>query len=207
MEKIIHQAWTYKDKVMDEKEKLWVSSVKNVYTDYEYKLWSDNDNENLIKNHYPEFYDFYNTLLSVQKCDFARYLYMHHCGGMYFDIDVKMYKPLILDDSDTFLVKSPDLNPLIFNFFLASKKNNPFFYHLCKSLVNGTIYNILSSHTDKKHKHIMSYQVGSFMLSKFYLLNKDKYNIQTLNDTFGYNVEDTTGKFCGVHFFINTWKS
>ena len=46
------------------------------------RLWTDEDNYNLIKDHYAWFLDTYESLSKpVMKADSARYLYMYHIGG------------------------------------------------------------------------------------------------------------------------------
>ena len=47
-----------------------------------HRLWTDEDNYNLIKDHYAWFLDTYESLSKpVMKADSARYLYMYHIGG------------------------------------------------------------------------------------------------------------------------------
>ena len=47
-----------------------------------HRLWTDEDNYNLIKDHYAWFLDTYESLPKpVMKADSARYLYMYHIGG------------------------------------------------------------------------------------------------------------------------------
>lgn len=49
-----------------------------------YRLWTDEDNYNLIKDHYAWFLDTYEALPKpVMKADSARYLYMYHLGGIF----------------------------------------------------------------------------------------------------------------------------
>lgn len=46
------------------------------------RLWTDDDNRQLVKEHYPWFLDTYDSLPKpVMKADASRYLYMHHIGG------------------------------------------------------------------------------------------------------------------------------
>ena len=48
-----------------------------------HRLWTDEDNYNLIKDHYAWFLDTYESLPKpVMKADSARYLYMYHIGGL-----------------------------------------------------------------------------------------------------------------------------
>lgn len=52
-----------------------------------HRLWTDEDNYNLIKDHYAWFLDTYESLSKpVMKADSARYLYMYHIGGEGFSM-------------------------------------------------------------------------------------------------------------------------
>lgn len=208
MEKIIHQTW--KNGELNKSD--CVLSVKTIFHDYEYKFWTDEENDELIRLNYPEFYSFFNELLPVEKIDFIRYLYIYHHGGVYLDVDVKMNKPLVLEGADVFLCDQTkehnESNGLVLDpFFLAGKSNCQFFYYICKSMMNGTIYNILSQKTDGKYDKIL-YKTGPFMLTKFYLLNKHKYQIKILNDVFTtkhYEIALPTQQFHGIHLHANSW--
>lgn len=208
MEKIIHQTW--KEVINNE----WTDSVKSVFKDYEYKFWTDADNDKLIEYKYPQFRAIFETLTPVEKSDFCRYLYIYECGGIYLDVDVKMNRFLPLENADVYLcdqteeantVKSP---MIIDPFFLAGNKGCQFFYSLCNSISKGTIYRLLSQNTNTLYSLKTLYKTGPIMLTKFYLLNKYKYNIKVLKNVF------TTKKFVsnipkesyyGIHIQMNTW--
>lgn len=91
--KIIHQSY----KTTEITDPLWLECQKSWLhhnPTYEYKFWTDNDNEQLIKDKDP---DFLNDYLSynhfIKQADAARYYYMYHYGGIYGDLDFKCLKP------------------------------------------------------------------------------------------------------------------
>ena len=93
--KIIHQSWKTNDIPHDIYKKEWIDSWLKKNPDWEYKLWTDEDNRNLIKEHYPQYLDLYDSYQTgVSKADIARYFYMHKYGGVYVDLDFKCLKPL-----------------------------------------------------------------------------------------------------------------
>ena len=50
-----------------------------MHPSWEYKLWTDEDNRNLIKDHYPWFlktYDEYDV--NIKRVDAVRYFYLYH---------------------------------------------------------------------------------------------------------------------------------
>jgi glycosyltransferase involved in cell wall biosynthesis len=95
---IIHQSW--KDtNIPNVYHKEWVKSWSDKHPGWKMMFWTDADNEALVRECYPEFYDFYRTLTpGVKKADFSRLLYMHRYGGVYTDLDnlcLKNLSPLL----------------------------------------------------------------------------------------------------------------
>ena len=213
VEKIIHQSW--KTKEMDEVMAEWTSSVKATFPTYEYKFWTDDDNDSFVKTHYPHFYDFYkNVLIPIERCDFVRYLYIYHYGGMYIDLDTKMQRPLELSGSSAYLIDQTkeanvDRWPFLLDcFFVAGEKHSPFFYDLCQNIHRGTVYRLLSQSCRKEYYQSL-YRTGPFMLTKFYLLNIGKYKVDILKDVFTTRRSEKDVKpkdqYHGVHMQWNTW--
>ena len=211
MNYIIHQTW--KNGNLDEEQSLWVNSIKKAFPNYEYKFWTDEDNLQFIRLKHPEFLKFYEELNAVEKTDFIRHLYIYNFGGIYLDIDVKMNKPLVLEGADVFLcdqtkeANTEKLEVLVDPFFLAGEERCLFFYSVCESMVRGTIYNILSSKTGKKY-HETLYKTGPYMFTKFYLINRHKYNIKVLKDVFTtkyYETDVPKEQFYGIHMQFNSW--
>jgi len=68
--------------------------------DWQYRLWSDEDNVELVKRVLPEHVeDFANLPANVARTDVARCLYMYVHGGIYFDTDYRFFRAV----DDTFL--------------------------------------------------------------------------------------------------------
>jgi mannosyltransferase OCH1-like enzyme len=89
----IHQTW--KTNSIPEKFKKYQQSWMKKNPDFQYKLWTDEDNDNLIKNHYPQYYDLYQSFdQKILKVDFSRFCMMHHCGGIYADLDFECLKSI-----------------------------------------------------------------------------------------------------------------
>ncbi len=88
--KIIHQSWKDKNIQYHIYKKHWVDSWQQKNPEWDYRLWTDEDNLNLVKNHYPQYLDLYNSYeKGVDKADIARFFYMHKYGGLYVDVDFK----------------------------------------------------------------------------------------------------------------------
>lgn len=66
---------------------------------FEYKLWTEQECDELIKNDFPKYYDFYhNFRFPIQKIDFVRFAILRKFGGIYIDLDmfiIKSLKPML----------------------------------------------------------------------------------------------------------------
>jgi hypothetical protein len=145
--RIIHQTW---------KDNLLPPIISNIRSEnisllrskgYEFKFWTDDDILELIKIHYPEFYNIYRlTKTGVQRGDISRIILIYHFGGIYIDLDV-----LILRDFDELIDMYSDLfyityepygqtltlynsDKYICNAFFAANKNNRFLYILLRCI-------------------------------------------------------------------------
>lgn len=103
--KIIHQTWK-----RAEVPQKWISyqqRVKEVYPDWEYILWTDKDNEDFVRDEYPDFYDTYiNLPKNIMRADVIRYLIMYKMGGLYLDLDYEILKPFDFSNSTLVLPKN-----------------------------------------------------------------------------------------------------
>lgn len=55
---------------------------------WDHLLWNAQNLEALIREHYPKYLSLWKALeLHVKRADFARYILMHHYGGLYVDMD------------------------------------------------------------------------------------------------------------------------
>jgi|MDSZ01.1.fsa_nt_gb hypothetical protein len=59
--------------------------------------WSDDDNERLVTQCYPQFTVLYTRMLflPVQRTDLVRVLYLHQFGGLYVDIDYEAHTDVV----------------------------------------------------------------------------------------------------------------
>lgn len=97
--KIIHQSWKDENIPFDVYKKSWIDSWQICHPGWEKMFWTDVQNAALVKDCYPDFYDFYLSLSpNIKKADFCRFLYMHRYGGVYVDLDficLKNLSPLL----------------------------------------------------------------------------------------------------------------
>ena len=92
--KIIHQQWRERELPVGSKFEKWHQAWLEKFPkpEYEHVLWTDDDAENLIREHYSWFLPTYlNYIPNIKRVDAARYFILHRYGGVYADMD---YEPL-----------------------------------------------------------------------------------------------------------------
>jgi len=68
---------------------------KRINPEWEHKLWTDDSLNEFVSTHYPENLIFWNNFpYPMYKIDYARYMLLHHYGGIYIDLDERCIKPL-----------------------------------------------------------------------------------------------------------------
>ena len=143
--KIIHQTWRDHN---PPGPKAWTESWKLQNPDWEYRFWTDNDLLDFVRTHYPDLEELYLSYPKpVQRADMARYLILHHHGGVYADIDTECTAPLdaIAEDRRVIFSTEPfeheyqahrlKMEMMLFNGVMASPKGHPFWLHVCETMV------------------------------------------------------------------------
>ncbi|KAL6796466.1 glycosyltransferase family 32 protein [Trichoderma sp. SZMC 28012] len=70
------------------------SSLYNIATYWEWVLWTDEDNLQLVKDYFPWLEDTFLSLPgNIYRADLARNLYMYMFGGIYADLDTECLRP------------------------------------------------------------------------------------------------------------------
>ena len=133
---IIHQSW--KDGSLPPNFQNWSQSWSRLHPSYEYKLWTDRDNHDLVAQHFPSFLPIYEGLdHKIKRADVVRFLYMYHYGGVYADLDFLALRPFdslldqFKDDSVLlgYLGNDPGWMHSIPNALMISKRHAPFWLH------------------------------------------------------------------------------
>lgn len=88
--KIIHYCWFGRNPLPKSALKC-IASWKKFFPDYEIKEWNeDNFDVNII----PYTQQAYEAKKYAFVSDYARFWILYHCGGVYFDTDVEVIKPM-----------------------------------------------------------------------------------------------------------------
>jgi len=149
MEKIIHQTWKDYNVPRNIYRESWQESWKNMNPNWEYKFWTDEDNERLVRDDYPMFWKvFQKVKKGVVKSDLCRLLYLHKYGGIYADMDficLKDLEPLLKSPFGDHIVLGKHNNkrqPLP-NAWMYSKKNEQFWLLIANDSFSDIEKNII----------------------------------------------------------------
>lgn len=145
--KILHQTWKSHD--LPPKFAKWSSECKDLAPHFTYRLWTDEDNRNLIKDHYPWFlktYDAYDK--HIKRVDAARYFILHRHGGVYLDLDFLCLRPfdhLLKDGHAVFgnQMRDPEATGAVANAWMAAPPGHPLFHLLIHSLEGSKTKDVL----------------------------------------------------------------
>ena len=90
IEKTIHYCWFGKNPLPDSAKK-YIASCRKHFPDYEIKEWNE---DNFDVNSIPHTHDAYSAGKYAFVSDYARFWILYHFGGIYFDTDVEVIRPM-----------------------------------------------------------------------------------------------------------------
>ena len=167
--KIIHQTW--KTTQLPENFKKWSDTIKQMHPEWEWKLWTDEDNREFIRQNYNWFLPVYDSYdVNIKRVDAVRYFLLYHFGGVYLDMDVITLKPLdelLLHDGPVFgyQLRNWDDPGSIANAIMLSPSKHPFF----TALITGL--------KETSHLEVLQATGPSYLTSKL----REHFNLDYLN--------------------------
>jgi mannosyltransferase OCH1-like enzyme len=190
MIKFIFQTW--KTTEVPEKWKKAQESIITMNKEYEYKLFTDEDNRNFIKSHFPFFLETYDKFeYNIQRADAIRYCILYIHGGIYLDLDYQCNKSF--DEIETLLTKQIGLvrsintpNVTTNSIMISTVKNHPIWLECIRNMMKKTPFFIRG-----KHLKVMT-STGPIMLNRVRKQKKFQNDIQLLNIVQNCNV-------CGIN--------
>jgi glycosyltransferase involved in cell wall biosynthesis len=168
--RIIHQTW--RDAIIPEAFAAYAQTWRNHHPEWEYRLWTDADNRDLVARHYPWFLPAYDAYPEpIMRADAARYFILHRFGGVYADLDFECLRPLdtLIAEHDVVFGVEPEAHSalqlsrergfdfIVCNALMASIPAHPFFEHLFRML---SVYERAPGPLDA---------AGPFLLTRAYL--------------------------------------
>ena len=143
---ILHQMWKTED--VPEQFREWGESWLRHNPGWTRMFWTDRTLVEFVGRNYPDFLETYcGYRAGIMQADAARYLLLHHFGGVYADIDcecVASFAP-IMQENRVVLCHEPaahfnrqvshrNLPYMLFNGTMASPPGHPFWPHLMSYL-------------------------------------------------------------------------
>ena len=220
--RIIHQTW--KNEQIPEPMQALVTSWKRNHLGWDYRLWTDDQNREFIRTHYPEFLARYDSYpYHIQRVDAVRYFLLYTFGGLYVDLDFECFYSLksLLSGRDCLFGLEPqahcelhDREHIISNALMATTPGHPFF--------RAIIGEILSSDAPQEHRNNLILETtGPFMLTRVYdrcrpsdvILLPSKYFYplslyeieQVVQRGWRKADHDKLRKAFAIHYFYGTW--
>ncbi len=167
IEKNIFYFWDNPEK-MPKEYKENVEYNQKLNPDHKTHLISDKKASNLIKEHFPELWLYYNKIhIPAVKSDIARIVLIYLHGGWYMDADIKLRKSLSeiigtkeeQSEKELLLMARTDEKGIarISNMFIGAKKEHP----ALKNCINALLYNF----DNELHKFDVMKGTGPFFLT------------------------------------------
>ena len=168
MIKFIFQTW--KNNIIPDKWKDAQLSVIKNNPDYEYKLFTDDDNRRIVEKYFPDFLVYYDNFeYDIQRADAIRYMILYLYGGIYLDLDyicnhsfneLIFEKPLGLNKSinqswsftNSIMISSVKNHPIWLECLRQMKKKTPFFIRGKHLKVMTSTGPIMLTRSVKKYK-------------------------------------------------------
>lgn len=146
--RVLHQTW--KHTALPEDLAALRETWRAAHPDWTLHLWTDLDNREFIRCHYPWFLRIYDQYPEhIMRVDAVRYFLLFHFGGVYSDLDVECLRPIdpLLQNREILLglepsshvlkaeVRALSLNHVVANAIMASVPGHPFWEHVIRQLV------------------------------------------------------------------------
>lgn len=138
--KIIHQtAPSDKGKwhsIWEHCQKTWLER----FPGFEYKMWTDEDIEDLIKNKFKRFYPIWKAYPKIiYRVDVVRYFILYEYGGIYADMDYECVQNFysLLPNGKVSVAESAIAGEDYQNALMASPRHHPFWMYVISDVIDN----------------------------------------------------------------------
>lgn len=144
--RMLHQSW--KDSNLTGNFSRWAGSWRANHPDWDYRLWTDEDNRQLVVDEFPWLLNIYDRLpAAIMRADTARYLYLYRYGGVYVDLDFVSLRPMgpLLSSATpgtpvlAYMGDDVSFPHAIPNAWLASPPRHPLWMHAVSGIINALL--------------------------------------------------------------------
>ncbi len=151
---IIHQIW--KNEQIPDPWLDFARSWKRLNPEWDYRLWTDEAARSFVGERYPELLKIYDAFsYDIQRADFARYLILHGCGGLYADLDMECLRPVsALLAGRSFVAchepqkhaRTKGFEKIVCNAFMGSVPSHPFLGAVIEAM--ATVPTAITTHLE-----------------------------------------------------------
>src|SRR3990167_1838672 len=145
--KIIFQTWKTHD--VPEHWKKSPESIRKYMPEWEYVLFSDDDNRRFVEDHFPYFLSYYDSFqYPIQRADAIRYMWLYINGGLYLDLDIELIGSLdhLFEEGDIFFTSSCNAPSSLTNSIMASKKGHRLWLEMIEEAMKPTAWYAVTRH-------------------------------------------------------------
>jgi mannosyltransferase OCH1-like enzyme len=212
--KIIHQTW--KTESLPDCYDRWSKNIKEMHPGWEYKLWTDKDNRNFIKENYSWFLDIYDNYdKNIKRVDAVRYFLLYHYGGIYIDMDmttIKKLDSLIYNTKNSifgYQLPNKEADGSIANAFMISPPKHSLFKYLILNLSTTKDKPVLEA-TGPSYltNAIKNYKNKDITVYDFPIIYSTEWNTKDSVLECDYNIELCVNKFPNCYlitFWTGSW--
>ncbi|WP_169054239.1 glycosyltransferase [Nitratireductor sp. XY-223] len=215
--RIIHQTW--RDGNIPGEYSELVDSWQRLNPGWDYRLWTDEDLDRFVAEHFPDFLDQFRGYPNpVQRADAGRYMLLYVYGGVYADMDTRCNEPfdLLSDEERVVLAHEPiehlyeycrvrQMDHLLFNGTIVSPQGHPFWLTIFEAMrrsrhsvdVMDSTGPVLLTNCALRYEAPESLCINSCHL--FNPLTKQK--LESEAGVFG----DYAGHRLSTHYWFGTW--
>jgi mannosyltransferase OCH1-like enzyme len=208
---IIHQTW--KTKEAPAKWKAYVQKVQDLNPGWEYRLWSDEENDAFVKKEFPDFYATYQGFAkNIMRADVIRYLLMYKIGGVYLDLDYEVLSPFDFAEHTLILPmnrskQAGDHQNELGNCFFASTPGHPFWLDVINDLKDHPP--VITEYTgvvEATGPRLLTRIYNQHTYSNVHLPERMEYHPPTPRNKKEYNAIVANGISKGIHHCWGSWK-
>lgn len=117
-------------------------TVKRHFREFRYTLWSDEDLDKLVREHFAWFYPVFRSYPEpIYRADAGRYMILYLYGGIYLDMDYEVLENFYsqLDPNHPSIVESPFPNmENLQNSLMASPARHPFWLKVLREMASSS---------------------------------------------------------------------
>lgn len=181
----------------------YIEEWKKFHPDAEFMFWDMEKSQKLLRDHYPEYLDFFNNYKRIiYQVDVIRFFILHKYGGAYLDMDLQCKKNIypLLDNNKVLIAKDGyALFQFLSNYFMASEPGNPFW----KAAMDESVEKQKTFvHSETPSTLGVCYITGPLFLYQVYLSYLKKEDITLLQL---YCINNVVSNDYMIHHYDGNW--